>query len=130
MVLAYLVLAVHAAVIVFNVAGLIVIPLGARLGWSFVRSPTWRILHLVSWGVVALQAATGRACFLTDWQQALEGDAGQAEPLIARLVNAAIYWPLPLWVFAILYAAAFACVIALLWIVPPAWRRGKALPSE
>jgi hypothetical protein len=125
MLLAYLVLAVHAAVIVFNVAGLIVIPLGGRLGWSFVRSPAWRALHVLSWGIVALQAATGRACFLTDWQQALEGGSGDPEPLIARVVNAAIYWPLPLWVFALLYAAAFAWVLALLWIVPPARHRGE-----
>ena len=125
MLLAHVVLAIHVAVIVFNVAGLVVIPLGALRGWSFVRSPTWRALHVFSWGVVALQAVAGRACFLTDWQHALGGGTNEAEPLIARWVNAAIYWPLPLWAFAVLYAAAFAWVIALLWIVPPARRRGE-----
>ena len=126
MLLAHVVLAIHAAVIVFNVAGLIVIPLGAWLGWGFVRSPAWRVVHVVSWAIVALQAATGRACFLTDWQETLEGGTNDPEPLIARLVNAAIYWPLPLWVFALLYAAAFAWVVALLWIVPPTRRDRKA----
>jgi hypothetical protein len=125
MLLAHLVLAVHVAIIAFNVAGLIVIPLGAWLGWSFVRAPTWRVLHVVSWGVVALQAAAGRACFLTDWQYALAGGPDDAEPMVARLVNAAIYWPLPLWAFAVLYAAAFTWVIALLWIVPPARHGSK-----
>jgi len=119
MLLAHLVLAIHIAVIVFNVAGLVVIPLGGRLNWSFVRVPMWRVLHVASWAVVALQAATGRACFLTDWQFALAGGQGNPEPMIARLVNAAIYWPLPLWVFAVLYAFAFVWVLALLWIVPP-----------
>lgn len=117
--LAYLVLAIHMAVIAFNVAGLIVIPLGARLGWSFVRRLSWRVLHVVSWATVAFQAATGRACFLTDWQHALSGGEGSSEPMIARWVNAIIYWPLPLWVFALIYVAAFAWVLALLWIVPP-----------
>ena len=70
MLLAHIVLAAHVAIIAFNVnvAGLIVIPLGDRVGWAFVRALTWRVLHVPSWGVVALQAASGRACFLTDWQ--------------------------------------------------------------
>lgn len=124
--LPYVVLAIHVAVIGFNVAGLILIPLGGRLGWSFVRWPAWRILHVASWAIVALQAVVGRACFLTDWQHALSGGQGRAEPMIARWVNAAIYWPLPLWVFALIYVAAFTLVLALLWIVPPDSRRRSA----
>lgn len=118
MVLSNLVLAVHFAIIAFNVLGLIAIPIGASLGWRFVRAPLWRMLHLLSWAVVALQAAAGRACFLTDWQFDLAGGEGTPEPLVARLVNALIYWPLPLWVFAALYAGAFALVAAFFWIVP------------
>jgi hypothetical protein len=38
--------------------------------------------------------------------------------MIARMVNAIIYWPLPLWVFTIIYAAIFAIVLAFSWIVP------------
>lgn len=118
MALSHLVLAIHFAIIGFNVLGLIAIPVGGFLRWSFVRVRTWRILHVLSWGIVALQAAAGRACFLTDWQYDLAGGEGHAEPLIARLVNAVIYWPLPLWVFAVLYALVFAIVLALFWIVP------------
>lgn len=118
MALSYLVLAIHFAVITFNVAGLIAIPLGARLGWAFVRAPLWRIVHLISWAVVAAQAAAGRACFLTDWQFDLAGGEGDPEPVVARLVNDLIYWPLPLWAFTALYAVTFALVIALFWIVP------------
>ena len=36
-VLGQLVLAVHLVVIAFNIAGLIVVPLGAALGWRWVR---------------------------------------------------------------------------------------------
>jgi hypothetical protein len=118
MTLSHLVLAIHVAVIAFNLLGLIAIPLGAYFGWPFVRARTWRVLHALSWAVVALQALAGRACFLTDWQDALAGGEGNPDPLVARLVNAAIYWPLPLWVFAVLYAAIFAIVLALFWIVP------------
>lgn len=117
--LSHLVLAIHFLVIAFNVLGLVVIPLGAAMDWPFVRARLWRLLHLVSWGVVALQAAAGRACFLTEWQADLSSGERRGEPMIARLVNGLIYWPLPLWVFAGLYAAVFAAVIALFWIVPP-----------
>lgn len=118
MTLSYLILAIHFAIIAFNVVGLIAIPLGALFGWPFVRERTWRILHVLSWGVVALQAAAGRACFLTDWQYELAGGEENPAPLIARWVNAVIYWPLPLWVFAMLYAAIFATVLVLFWAVP------------
>jgi hypothetical protein len=112
------ILAAHLVVIAFNVAGLIVIPLGARLGWRWVRIRWWRALHVASWAVVALQAALGRACFLTIWQDDLAG-AGSEPPLIARVVNGAIYWPLPIWIFTALYLALFGYVIALWWLVRP-----------
>jgi hypothetical protein len=118
MMLSHLVLAIHFAIIAFNVLGLIAIPLGAHFAWSFVRERLWRMLHVLSWAVVTLQALAGRACFLTDWQHELAGGEGNPDPLIARLVNAAIYWRLPLWLFAVLYAAIFAIVLALFWIVP------------
>lgn len=118
MTLSHLVLAIHFGLIIFNVVGLIVIPLGGLFGWSFVRERIWRILHLVSWGAVALQAVAGRACFLSDWQYELAGGKGDADPLIARIVNAVIYWPMPLWVFTMIYAAIFALVLGLFRIVP------------
>lgn len=119
MMLAYLVLALHVAIIAFNLLGLILIPFGARHGWAFVRDPRWRMLHLLSWGVVALQAISGRVCFLTLWQDELAGAPGDSTPLIVRWIEAIIYWPLPLWVFAALYVAAFLYVLALFRLVPP-----------
>jgi hypothetical protein len=115
--LAHAVLGVHVAVIAFNVLGLIVIPLGARLGWAFVRVRWLRFLHVASWAAVAVQALAGRECFLTIWQDALTGTEAST-PLIVRWVERIIYWPLPLWVFAALYVAAFAYVVALLFLVP------------
>ena len=111
------VLAAHLAVIAFNVFGLAAIPLGAWRGWTWVRVRWWRILHVVSWTAVALQAVLGRACFLTIWQDDLTG--GGAQPLIMRWVDGLIYWPLPIWAFSALYLVLFASVIVLWWRVPP-----------
>jgi len=116
--LGQLILALHLGVIAFNVAGLVVIPLGAALGWRLVRIRSLRLLHLGALAVVALQAALGRACFLTIWQSDLTG-GGREDPLIMRWVNSVVFWPLPIWVFTALYLTVFAYVLALWWWVRP-----------
>jgi hypothetical protein len=116
--LAALILAIHVSIIAFNLFGLIAVPLGAWRGWAWIHRPMWRLLHLLSLAVVALQAALGRACFLTLWQSAAESGQSAPEPLIMRWVNALVYWPIPLWVFSLIYLAIFAYALALLWFVP------------
>jgi hypothetical protein len=128
--LATAVLGAHLLVIAFNVFGLFAIPLGAWRGWAFVRIRWWRALHDATFAIVALQAALGRACFLTLWQDRLSGEGG-GQPLIMSAVNRLIYWPLPIWVFTAAYLALFAYVLLLWRLVPPrartAARPGKAL---
>lgn len=119
--LAQAILAIHLGVIAFNVLGLIAIPLGAGFGWRWVRVRWWRLAHLASWAIVAVQAALGRACFLTIWQDQLT-DAAAQPPLIERWVERAVYWPLPIWAFAAIYLAMFAAVVVMWWRVPA--RRG------
>ena len=109
--------------IAFNIAGLVAIPLGAAMGWRWVRIRWWRLLHLASLAVVAVQAVAGRACFLTDWQDGLTGGGAQ-DPLIMRWVNSLIYWPLPMWAFMAAYVAVFGYVAALWWLVRPTAGRG------
>ncbi len=112
----------HAVVIAFNVAGLVVIPLGAWRAWRFVRSFRLRALHLAALGAVALQAVLGQACFLTIWQSDLLARAGEPasyQPLIERWVERIVFWPLPIWAFAALYCGV-ALYTLLLWrLVPP-----------
>lgn len=116
--LAWTLLGVHLAVIVFNVAGLVLIPLGAWRGWRWVHGFWWRLAHLLILAVVAAQALAGRACFLTLWQFDLSGSADRG-PLIARWINHLLYWPLPLWFFTALYVAVWLYVAFLWWRVPP-----------
>jgi hypothetical protein len=108
------ILLVHVAVIAFNVAGCVLIPIGAWRGWRWVREFWFRLAHLLSLAVVALQALFGRACFLTIWQGDLSGKS-HVQPLIAGWIDRLIYWPLPLWVFAVAYGVVFVYVVAL-WI--------------
>lgn len=111
-------LVLHLAIIAFNVAGCVLVPVGAWRGWRWVRAFWWRLAHLASLAVVALQAVFGRACFLTIWQGELSG-AAAPPPMIAGWIDRLIYWPLPLWVFAAAYVLVFAYVLALWLLVPP-----------
>jgi Protein of Unknown function (DUF2784) len=117
--LAAAVLAAHLVIVLFNVFGLVAVPIGAVRGWRFVRIRWWRLLHILLLAAVAGQAFFGRACILTLWQAALAGGAAERTPLIMRWVDRLIYWPLPLWVFAVLYAVVFGYALALFWLVPP-----------
>ena len=119
--LADLVLDIHFGIILFNVFGLVAVPLGGWLDWRFVRIFWWRALHVASWAVVAIQAVAGRACFLTLWQAALSGEQG-GEPLVRQWIGKLIYWKLPLWVFAVGYCLVLVYTLAL-WRLVPAKRR-------
>ena len=112
------VLGLHLIIIAFNVAGLIVVPVGALLGWRVVRVAWRRLLHLAMLGVVVGQALAGRACFLTVWQNELADGGQPAQPLIMHWVDSLIYWNLPIWVFAWLYSLVFLYVLALTVLVP------------
>jgi hypothetical protein len=119
---ALIVLALHLAVIAFNVAGCVLIPIGKWHGWRWVREFWWRLAHVLSLAVVAGQALLGRACFLTIWQGDLSGSA-HVQPLIESWINRLIYWELPLWVFVAAYVALFVYVIVLwIWVRPRMWR--------
>ena len=122
---AWATLYIHALIVLFNVFWLIVIPVGAWLGWAFVRNFWWRAAHLASLAVVAAQVAAGRLCFLTIIQNSLLNRAGNPEPpsWFNRLIMSLIYWPLPDWVFLPLYVLGFVSTL-LFWIVFPPVKTG------
>jgi hypothetical protein len=118
--LADTILFIHAGVVAFNVFGLLAIPLGALFRCSFVRVRWWRIAHIASLLVVAIQPLLGRYCFLTLWQEALDAAAGPTSPnAIERIATVAVFWPLPPWIFVYLYVAAFLWTALMWWLVPP-----------
>jgi len=122
-VLADLVLLVHAAFVLFVVGGLAAIGIGAALGWTWVRNPWFRGLHLAAIGIVVAESLLGYACPLTLWEDALRG-AGGAKGFIQRWVHAWLFWDWPAWVFAAIYCAFGALVAWAWWKVPPTRSRG------
>jgi len=111
----------HFLVVVFNIAALVIIPLGKISGWHFVRVFWWRALHVVSMVLVAVQAALGQHCFLTLMQTAFESAAGGSAGgfWLDEIVTRAVFWPLPVETFVVLYLLALGLTAFFwFWVTP------------
>lgn len=123
--LADVILVVHFAIAVFITLGLVIIPLGAILGWQWVRKRRLRQLHLGAISFVALEALTGIACPLTGWEDALRGRAPGEAGFVERWVGRLLYYDMPTSFFLIVYlAAAVLAWMLWLWVAPQPAKRG------
>jgi ABC-type branched-subunit amino acid transport system permease subunit len=118
-VVADLVLVLHALVVAFNVGGLLMIVVGGPLGWAWVRFRGFRLAHIAMMGLVTVEAVLGMTCPLTLLEDTLRGVATE-QSFVQRWVSALIYWNAPAWVFALLYVAFLMAVVAAWLIWPPA----------
>jgi len=121
--IADLLLVVHFAIASFIVFGLILVWLGAFAGWSWIRNPWFRYLHLAAIVFVAAEALLGYACPLTIWEDLLRGGA-RPESFVGRWVQRLLYYNAPEWVFTTLYAVWAAATLVTLRFVPPKRRAG------
>jgi hypothetical protein len=125
-------LVVHVLVVVFVVGGQALILLGGWRGWAWIRSPAFRLTHLVTIAVVVLQAWLGRLCPLTMWEQDLRRAAGQAvheQSFVEFWLARVLYLDLPWWVFVVAYTAFGALVVWSWWRFPPR-RRIPSAPTS
>ena len=116
--MADLILVVHFLIVVFNVGGLVVVWIGAGLGWRWVRNPWFRFLHLGAIAFVAAEALLGVMCPLTVWEDLLRGGL-RPESFVGRWVYYFLYYRAPEWVFTVAYVAWAAATLFTLWWVPP-----------
>lgn len=116
--LADLILVVHFGFVVFVVASLPLVWIGAVAGWRWVRHFGFRVAHLAAILFVTAEALAGIWCPLTLWEDALRGQAAE-ESFVARWLRTLLYYDLPPAVFTTTYTA-FAGLVALTWWrVPP-----------
>lgn len=116
--IADLLVAVHFAIVLFIVGGLLAVWAGAALGWRWVRDPGFRYAHLAAIGYVAAEALLGIACPLTVWEDLLRGGV-QADSFVARWVRRLLYYDAPAWAFTAAYVAWALATLATLRFVPP-----------
>jgi hypothetical protein len=121
--LADIIVVLHFAIVLFIVCGLVLVWIGAPLGWQWIRNPWFRYLHLAAIAFVALEAVVGMACPLTVWEDALRG-GGRPESFIARWSHRLLFYRAPEWVFTAGYVAWTLATLATLRLVPPRRRAG------
>jgi polyferredoxin len=118
-------LLVHFLIVAFIVGGLVLVWVGAGLGWRWVRNPWFRYLHLAAIAFVAAEAVLGIMCPLTVWEDMLRGGV-RAESFVGRWVRYFLYYDAPEWVFTAAYVAWTLATLVTLWSVPPRPLRRKA----
>lgn len=117
------ILVVHFLIVAFNIGGLIVVWIGAALGWRWIRNPWFRYAHLAAIGFVAAEALLGIACPLTVWEDMLRGGT-RPESFVGRWVRSVMFYQAPEWVFTTAYVAWALATLATLRFVPPRRRAG------
>jgi len=111
-------LVVHFIIVAFIVGGLVLVWLGAALGWQWIRNPWFRYLHLGAIAFVAAEALAGVACPLTAWEDALRGGL-QPGSFVGRWVQRLLYYQAPEWVFTVAYVLWAAATLLTLRLAPP-----------
>lgn len=106
-----LVLIVHFAFVTFVAGGFALVWAGHFAGWRWIGHRLFRSLHLAAITFVAIESLIGMVCPLTQWEDALRGQATERS-FIARGLHAVLFYDLPEWVFSVLYVA-FAVLTAL-----------------
>src|SRR5918992_993744 len=111
-------LVVHFLIVVFIVGGLVLVWVGAPLGWRWVRNRWFRYLHLGAIVFVAAEALLGIVCPLTVWEDLLRGDL-RAESFVGRWVRYFLYYRAPEWIFTTAYVLWTLATLLTLRFVPP-----------
>ncbi len=119
--LADLIVIVHFLFVLFVVAAVPLVYLGAALHWSWIRRPAWRALHLGAIVLIVAESLLGIACPLTVWEDSLRGQH-PAAGFIERWFDRLLFYHAPTWVFTVAYVA-FAVLVFVTWFaVPPKWQ--------
>jgi glucan phosphoethanolaminetransferase (alkaline phosphatase superfamily) len=121
-VLSDLVLLLHTSFVMFVVFGLVLILWGGFRGWRWVKNPWFRLVHLLTIGIVIVQTWWGILCPLTILENALRTQAGEAVytgSFVAHWLGVFLYYKAPWWVFTLCYTVFGLAVVVGWFIVRP-----------
>jgi hypothetical protein len=125
--LADVILILHVAFVIFVVGGLILIWVGWKLRWKWVRNLWFRLVHLLAIGVVVAQSWLGIVCPLTTWEMTLRRKTGEKVyegSFIDHWLGELLYIEAPWQAFLISYTLFGLLVLGSLILIPP--RRNPA----
>lgn len=116
------ILLTHILFVVFVVAALPAIWVGAHYRRAWARSIALRGVHLAAILIVAAESLLGMVCPLTEWEYLLRGERSELG-FIQRALRELLYWDLPGWFFTVIYCG-FALLVIWTWLrIPPQRRR-------
>ncbi|MCM2253873.1 MAG: DUF2784 domain-containing protein [Ramlibacter sp.] len=125
--LADMVLALHLGVVLFVIAGLVLVVLGNLRGWPWVNHLWFRLAHLGAIGVVVAESWIGITCPLTTLEMSLRARAGASTysgGFVEFWLQRLLYYDAPAWLFTLGYTLFGLLVAASWWYFPPN-RRGR-----
>jgi Protein of Unknown function (DUF2784) len=126
-VLADAVLAVHFAVVVLVVGGLLLIVLGNLRHWRWVNRWWFRLCHLAAIAFVVAQAWLGQTCPLTtleNWLRLHASQPGYQRSFIEHWLQAVLFYQAAPWVFTLAYSV-FGLLVVATWLRYPPLKRYK-----
>ncbi len=119
--LADILLVIHALIVAFVLFGFLLIIIGIIRQWAWIANFWFRGIHMVLISTIALKAGFGMLCPLTLWEshlRAASGGSGYPSSFIHYWIQKVIYYDYPPWVFAYIYSV-FAVFVLITWIVKP-----------
>jgi hypothetical protein len=124
-VLADAVLVVHVGIVLFVVAGFVLVVAGNVRHWRWVNHLWFRLAHLGAIAVVVAESWVGITCPLTTlemWLRARAGVSTYSEGFVEYWLQRVLYYDAPPWVFTVGYTLFGVLVAASWWYFPPARR--------
>ena len=128
-----LVLALHFAIVLFVVGGLVLIVAGNFRGWGWVNAPGFRLAHLAAIAIVVAESWLGLVCPLTTFEAWLRRQAGlesYSASFIEHWMQRLLYYDAPAWMFTVAYTLFALAVGSVWWFFPPRVRRNRQTPRN
>jgi hypothetical protein len=124
--LANSVLVLHVGIVVFVVAGLVLVVVGNLRQWRWVNQLWFRLMHLAAIAIVVAESWFGVTCPLTTLEMSLRAKAHAATysgSFVEHWLQRLLYYNAPPWAFSLGYSLFALLVIASWWYFPPASKR-------
>jgi hypothetical protein len=117
---------IHILYVAYVVVGVVVILIGLRRKWMWVRNPWFRCTHLIAILIVVYELIVKANCPLTTWEMQLRGSAGEPTnqtTFMDRLLSFILVADAPQWLVTDLYFAFGIAIVLLFVFAPPRWKK-------